>query len=300
MDNTSAVSHYEDNRHKTCGTTGHKRGEERLQKGGGASSGQRWWVTCMHQVEVLIVEPVRLAANGLRHLLHDSPYVVVEEVQARIALFALNDRVLPDLVLLGPGTVPLSEAARTWIQWNRTEPRRSRFVALTDTTDSSLVRRLALSGIDAVLSQDISSEVLRRSLELVMLGQTLFPPPSPHPAWERPSIGSSVPIPFPVIAGRSLASATPTRERDVILSQRETQVLRWLVDGASNKVIAREMQITETTVKAHIKGLLRKIRATNRTQAAIWALENKAQILDIPDEPTVLAPAGTAGRYASL
>ncbi len=254
----------------------------------------------MHQVEVLIVEPVRLVANGLRHLLHGSPYVVVEEVQARIALFTLNDRALPDLVLLGPGTVPLSEPARNWVQWNRSEPRRSRFVVLADITDPCLVRRLALSGIDAVLSQDISSEVLRRSLDLVMLGQTLFPPPSPHPAWEPPSSGLSAPIPFPVIAGRSSAPAKPMGERDVVLSQRETQVLRWLVDGASNKVIAREMQITETTVKAHIKGLLRKIRATNRTQAAIWALENKAQVLDISDEPTVLGPVGTAGRYASL
>ena len=254
----------------------------------------------MHQVEVLIVEPVRLVANGLKHLLLNSPYVVVEEVQARIAVFALDDRALPGLVLLGPGTVPLTEPARNWVQWNRTEPRRSRFVVLADITDSSLVRRLALSGIDAVLSQDISSEVLRRSLDLVMLGQTLFPPPSPHPAWEAPSSEPSVPIPFPVIAGRGLASARPMRERDVILSQRETQVLRWLVDGASNKVIAREMQITETTVKAHIKGLLRKIRATNRTQAAIWALENKMRVVDISDEPTVVAPVGTAGRYASL
>lgn len=254
----------------------------------------------MHQVEVLIVEPVRLVANGLRHLLLDSPYVVVGEAQAGAALFSLNDRALPDLVLLGPGTVPLTEPVRKWVQWNRTEPRCSRFVVLADTADSSLVRRLALSGIDAVLSQDISSEVLRRSLDLVMLGQTLFPPPAPHPAWETPSSGRTVPIPFPVIAGRGLALAKPLGEREVVLSQRESQVIRWLVDGASNKVIAREMQITETTVKAHIKGLLRKIRATNRTQAAIWALENKARFLDISDEPTVLAPTGTAGRYASL
>ena len=108
------------------------------------------------------------------------------------------------------------------------------------------------------------------------------------------------PLPFSVIAEPGLAAAKPKGERDVILSPRESQVLRWLVDGASNKVIARKMQITETTVKAHIKGLLRKIRATNRTQAAIWALENNAGVLDISEEPTVLAPLGTAKRYASL
>ncbi len=170
---------------------------------------------------------------------------------------------------------------------------------LADIADSSLVRRLASSGVDAVLSQDISSDVLRRSLDLVMMGQTLFPPPSPHAAWES-SLSVQEPIPFPVIAGRSPAYAKPRQEREVVLSQRESQVLRWLVDGASNKVIAREMQITETTVKAHIKGLLRKVRATNRTQAAIWALENNAHILDTSDQPTMLALTGTTGRYASL
>lgn len=254
----------------------------------------------MHQVEVLIVEPVRLVANGLKHLLLDSSYVVVEEVQPRAALFTLSDRALPDLVLLGPGTVPLTEPVRNWVQRNRTEPRRSRFVVLADITDSTMVRRLAFSGIDAVLCQDISSEVLRRSLDLVMLGQTLFPQPSLHSAWEAPPSGQAVPIPFPVMAGRGLASAKPKGEREVILSQRESQVLRWLVDGASNKLIARELHITETTVKAHIKSLLRKIRATNRTQAAIWALENKVRVLDVSDEPTVLVPNGTTGRFASL
>lgn len=254
----------------------------------------------MHCIEVLIVEPVRLVASGLKHLLLDSCYTVVEEVQDRIPLFTFNNRALPDLVLLGPGTVPLIEPGRNWAQWSRTEPRRSRFVVLADVADSRSVGRLALSGVDAVLSQDISSEVLRRSLDLVMLGQTLFPPPSPHPAWETPSSGQAAPIPFPVIARCSLAFTKPMGEREVVLSQRECQVLRWLVGGASNKVIAREMQITETTVKAHIKGLLRKIRATNRTQAAIWALENKSRVLDIPDEPTVLAHTGTGGRFASL
>ena len=256
----------------------------------------------MHRIEVLIVEPVRLVASGLRHLLLGSSYVVAEEVQAqaKAVLLSLTDRPLPDLVLLGPGAAPFAEAARNWVQRHRTEPRRSRFVVLADITDASLVRRLASSGVDAVLSQDISGEVLQRSLDLVMLGQTLFPSPSPGQAGDAlPGIPAE-PIPFPVPNRRLVPAAKQRQEREVILSQRESQVLHWLVDGASNKVIAREMQITETTVKAHIKSLLRKVRATNRTQAAIWALENNVRILGIPDQPTVLAHTGAAGRYASL
>src|SRR6185436_13896454 len=58
------------------------------------------------------------------------------------------------------------------------------------------------------------------------------------------------------------------------LSEREEQVLRDLVKGLPNKMIARKRDIAEATVKVHLKSILRKIRMANRTQAAIWALEN--------------------------
>lgn len=56
------------------------------------------------------------------------------------------------------------------------------------------------------------------------------------------------------------------------LSDREQQILARLAKGNSNKEIARIFHITESTVKAHLKAILRKIVAHNRTQAAIWAI----------------------------
>jgi len=58
------------------------------------------------------------------------------------------------------------------------------------------------------------------------------------------------------------------------LSEREAQILDGLVKGYANKVIARTCDITEATVKVHMKSILRKIQVANRTQAAIWALEH--------------------------
>ena len=55
------------------------------------------------------------------------------------------------------------------------------------------------------------------------------------------------------------------------LSRRELVILRTLTEGASNKIIARKLVITELTVKVHMKAILRKLRLQNRTQAAIWA-----------------------------
>ena len=56
------------------------------------------------------------------------------------------------------------------------------------------------------------------------------------------------------------------------LSAREKCILRCLLNGDANKVIARKVDIAEATVKVHVKAILRKIRVQNRTQAAIWAM----------------------------
>ncbi len=87
---------------------------------------------------------------------------------------------------------------------------------------------------------------------------------------------------MPVISPTLEAKAPPSRliytavdqSFDVVLSEREAQVLQCLINGSSNKLIARDLSITEATVKVHIKGLLRKVRANNRTQAAIWGMNN--------------------------
>ena len=61
------------------------------------------------------------------------------------------------------------------------------------------------------------------------------------------------------------------------LSPREKSILRCLMEGDFNKCIARKIDIAEATVKVHVKAILRKIRVQNRTQAAIWAMNNGSQ-----------------------
>jgi DNA-binding NarL/FixJ family response regulator len=61
-----------------------------------------------------------------------------------------------------------------------------------------------------------------------------------------------------------------------MLSPRETQILKLIRDGLPNKAIARNLALSEQTVKVHIKSLLRKLDAGNRTQAAVWAANHDA------------------------
>ena len=76
----------------------------------------------------------------------------------------------------------------------------------------------------------------------------------------------------------------PVRWSPYGLSERKEQILKDLVKGLPNKIIARKLDIAEATVKVHMKSLLRKIRVANRTQAAIWALENGYGAADVHPE----------------
>jgi two-component system nitrate/nitrite response regulator NarL len=60
----------------------------------------------------------------------------------------------------------------------------------------------------------------------------------------------------------------------VRLSPRERQILSYVVKGESSKGIARHLDSAEATIKVHLKSLFRKIGAANRTQAAIWGMQN--------------------------
>jgi DNA-binding NarL/FixJ family response regulator len=75
------------------------------------------------------------------------------------------------------------------------------------------------------------------------------------------------------VAG-TLAIRQKQTDGDISLTQRETQVLRHLAMGLSNKEIGQSLSISVETVKEHVQHLLRKMDVTDRTQAAVWAVRN--------------------------
>ena len=80
-----------------------------------------------------------------------------------------------------------------------------------------------------------------------------------------------------ISSGIEEASLAPSASLPALgneLSKREIEILRCLLGGQSNKAIARNLSITELTVKMHFKNVMRKIRAQNRTQAAVWAIQH--------------------------
>jgi len=107
----------------------------------------------------------------------------------------------------------------------------------------------------------------------VAMGETVFPPAFLSFALDTKSDdGSKAALPDE----NERAIFVATEDTAPQLSPREKSVLRCLIEGDSNKCIARKIDIAEATVKVHVKAIFRKIGVQNRTQAAIWAINNGA------------------------
>jgi two-component system nitrate/nitrite response regulator NarL len=119
-----------------------------------------------------------------------------------------------------------------------------------------------------------SCDAFIKSIELVAMGETVFPPAFLSFALDTKSDhGSKAALP-----DENERAIFVTTEDTVApqLSPREKSILRCLIEGDSNKSIARKIDLAEATVKVHVKAILRKIRVQNRTQAAIWAMNHGA------------------------
>lgn len=135
----------------------------------------------------------------------------------------------------------------------------ARIAILAQTFDYQVMMEAFRAGIEGYLINDLSWERLAGYLDLIDLGEKIFPTQlaqklmDESTAREQPDADNAA----------TIESAN--------LSGREMDILRRLTAGLPNKVISRQLAISEATVKVHVKAVLRKLRVANRTQAAIWA-----------------------------
>ena len=194
---------------------------------------------------------------GLKSYLKSSSFEVVGEATSFMEAVRKVDRENPPELLLlnlGPGSIDFVAPGETFATYlPNTE-----VVILADTLSLDHITTCLKAGAGGYLLSDISCNALQQCLRLVLLGEKVFPSQLLS-MWTNSNAKP-----------RSEAS-TPARGAQN-LSERESEILECLVQGASNKMIANRLNITEGTVKVHMKSLLRKIDAANRTQAAIWAL----------------------------
>jgi DNA-binding NarL/FixJ family response regulator len=171
-------------------------------------------------------------------------------------------RLAPDVILLD-----VSMPGEDGVSFTRALRRAGRAVGilvLTSFCEDELVVEAMRAGADGYLLKESAAETILEGVRQVAAGNA---PVSPAVA-------------------RSLLVELRVRGQGDLLTQREREVLELLRTGHANRSIARKLEISERTVKAHVSHILQRIGAHDRTQAALWA-ERHVAVDGGAEEPSV-------------
>jgi DNA-binding NarL/FixJ family response regulator len=203
-------------------------------------------------VKVLVADDHEVVRSGLVSLLADSEIEVVAEAVngAEAVKMAIKHR--PDVVLLDIRMPELDGLDA--LDKIRHEVPSTRVVMLSTYDNPTYVARAVALGASEYVLKGSSRQDLISTITAVNAGKS-----ASH-------LGE-----LQKVAGAMTNNITEENE-DIPLTNRETQVLRHVALGLSNKEIGRSLSISIETVKEHVQNILRKISVTDRTQAAVWAV----------------------------
>jgi DNA-binding NarL/FixJ family response regulator len=205
-------------------------------------------------VRLLIADDHELVRSGIVSLVADSDIQVVGEAATGKETVQKTREQKPDVVLMdirmndGDGLTALEEIHR--------EMPETRIVMLSTYDNPTYIARAHALGASDYVLKGASRDEIVGTITAVAAGNA----PSAHGEMHK-------------IAG-TMATRQKQADAEVTLTQRETQVLRHLALGLSNKEIGQSLGISVETVKEHVQHLLRKMDVTDRTQAAVWAVRH--------------------------
>ena len=221
----------------------------------------------MTPIRLLVVDDHSLFRRGLIALLsQDERFVVVGEAGDSGEAQRLAQREAPDLILLDnhlPGVRGVDAIAGL----KEVAPG-AHVIMLTVSEDENDLAAALQAGADAYLLKTIESDALCQSILRVLQGESVVSPEmtSKLVTAFRNRSGAAA---GPRDGGAAEEAAAP--DPIASLSPREREILRLIARGDSNKLIARELDIAETTVKIHVQHILRKLGLSSRVQAAVYA-----------------------------
>jgi DNA-binding NarL/FixJ family response regulator len=198
------------------------------------------------KIRVLVVDDHPIMRFGIATIINATPDMeAVAQAGSAEEAIDLYAQFLPDITLMDlqlPGMSGV-DAIRSIIARYRD----ARFVVLTTYEGDEDIHQALEAGARSYIIKGMPHDALVSALRRVYSGGRFLPPPVSH----------------------ALSSRTPNSD----LSPREREVLNLIVKGRNNKEIARELGITEATVKCHVGVILSRLNVSDRTQAAIAALQ---------------------------
>jgi two-component system nitrate/nitrite response regulator NarL len=211
-----------------------------------------------------------LLREGIASLLQGTRYKVVAAAARPAELSAACcPKGQPVLIVVGIDlqNASLDQAAAS-IRLLRSTIPDAKLVLVADSDKAVDLQRVPVLSFHACIFSLCSRDTLIKALELTFMNQhvCVFAQSVATAAKEHIDFVGPPPALPP--------AASPEFRNSSNLSPRESQVLTSVAEGKSNKLIARVCRISEATVKVHLKAILRKTKAHNRTQAAIWAIRH--------------------------
>ncbi len=209
----------------------------------------------MSAIRILIADDHEVVRSGLRSMLQGSDIEVAAEVSTgeSAVKYALENSV--DVVLLDI-RMPEGDGLTALGRIKLDKPDMPVLMLSTFDNPTYIARSVAL-GASGYLLKGCSREDLINAIRTAAAGES---------AWTRDELRR--------VTG-ALATPRLAADVEVPLTQRESEVLRQLAYGLTNKEIAQALHISYETVKEHVQHILRKIGVSDRTQAAVWAVRKQ-------------------------
>ena len=205
-------------------------------------------------IRLLVADDHEVIRTGLASLLAGSDIEIVGEAATGKETVTVAEKVRPDVILLDI-RMPDGDGLST-LETLRAKVPESRVVMLSTYDNPTYIARAVALGASDYVLKGSSRDAILATITAAAEG-------------ESPSRSGEL---------RRVAGAMKIRQAldddEVPLTQRETQVLRHVALGLSNKEIGRSLEISVETVKEHVQNILRKITVSDRTQAAVWAVRS--------------------------
>lgn len=210
------------------------------------------------RIRVLLIDDHTLFRSGIKALLQRQPgFEVVGEAGDALEGVKRAKTLRPDVVLLDihmPGIT-----GREAVGLVSDEAPDARILMLTVSEDVEDLLQALRAGAHGYLLKNIETDYLVNAIRSAVDGESVMSPQMTSKLMK--SVSAAAP-----------ASAPPVdKER---LSPREREILAFLARGASNKEIARSLDLAESTVKIHVQNILKKLNLLSRVQAAVYAVEH--------------------------
>ncbi len=220
----------------------------------------------MERIKVLIADDHRVVREGLAAILKSKENItVVGEAQDGQEAVDKARTLLPDVILMDVSMPRMNGVEATRVI--KREFPHIGIVALTMYEEQQYIFDLVRAGATGYLLKDSDSSQIVAAIRSIYRGESLI----------HPSVASKILAEFSVMSQKKGKRASWT-EHD--LTEREITVLRLVADGKTNKEIANSLDLSEKTVKNHVRNIFHKLQVYDRTQAAILAIRKGLIELD--------------------